>query len=64
MKRWKAIGRAGGDGTFWQGYEYTLGEYRWHWLAWLRAWWHVRVENPWRAARIELQPRNRKEAGV
>lgn len=51
--KYTAIGRAGGVGTFWSGYEYVLGVYRWRWLASLRAWFHVRIQNTWRMSRVE-----------
>ena len=58
---WRAIGRVGGPGTFWEGFEYSLGTYRWYCFAYLRAWWHFRVENPLRIARIEEERTNHVE---
>jgi hypothetical protein len=51
--RYSVIGQIGGPGTFWRGYGYDLGTYRWLWMAKLVAWFHVRIINPWRAARVE-----------
>lgn len=52
MKKYEAIGRVGGPGTFWEGYEYSLGFYPFAWMAWFVAHKHIRL-NPMRMARVE-----------
>ena len=54
MKKYHVIGRCGGPGTFWEGFEYELGSYRFYWQAWLKGNWHVNA-NPMRLARIEYK---------
>ena len=49
--RTTVIGRVGGPGTFWGGYEYSLGTYRFYWIAYLRGWIHVK-QHPMRAVRF------------
>jgi hypothetical protein len=46
------IGRVGGPGTFWDGYEYPLGTYPCYWIAYLRGWIHVK-RYPYRAVRFK-----------
>lgn len=47
-------------GIFWKGPDITLGTYRWLLVAKLRAWWHVRIENPWRAASVIPEPNDKE----
>lgn len=53
LKKYYVMGEAGS--RFWKGTPYFLGQFRFLWLARLRAWWHVRVENPYRIATIYIR---------
>lgn len=51
---WLVIGRIGGSDTFWEGYEYSVGVFRWYWLAFVRGWLHI-TNKPFRAVRFEYE---------
>lgn len=39
-------------GVYWDGGVHLLGVYRWLWVARLRCWWHVRMENAYRIGTV------------
>ena len=53
MKKYQVITHCG---IYWSGWSAVIGEYRWLWVAKCRAWWHVRIENPYRAVTVESKP--------
>ncbi len=52
MRSYAAIGRVGGPGTFWEGFEYDIGTYPFEWMAEVAARMHLWFF-PCRLARIE-----------
>jgi len=58
----KVTAIVGGPGTFWEGYRYRLGSYRWHWVARLRGELHL-LRYPYHAIEFEnrLRIKVRKE---
>lgn len=50
VKRYQVLTVCGG--VSWAGWTAVIGEYRWLWMAKMHAWWHVRIQNPWRIALV------------